>query len=90
MSRYLQRSLGWGAAGISEVASQLASGPAHTGLVPATRRAEQDDLPDVAFAGWSWRAVLAWGGIVLGSAVPASAFTYGVVGELDQVRIPVS
>lgn len=46
--------------------------------------------PDVAFAGWSWRAVLAWGGIVLGSAVPASAFTYGVVGELDQVRIPVT
>jgi hypothetical protein len=29
----------------------------------------------VAFAGCSWRAVLAWGGIVLGSAMLTSAFT---------------
>jgi hypothetical protein len=46
--------------------------------------------PDVVFAGCSWRAVLAWGGLVLGSAVPTSAFTCGVLAELDQARIPVT
>ena len=46
--------------------------------------------PDVTFAGCSWRAALAWGGLVSGSAVPMSAFTCGVVVELRQVRIPVT
>ena len=46
--------------------------------------------PDVTFAGCSWRAALAWGGLVSGSAVPMSAFTCGVVVELDRVRIPVT
>jgi len=32
----------------------------------------------------------AWGGIVLGSAVPASVFTFGVLAELDQVTVPVT